>query len=158
MKRIGKKMTLAGLLAGLLAGFLAFPAMGQPAHAGGFAGHQGGPRAFLRCLRDLDLTDSQKADIKTILQDSHSTLKAAHDAAQADHEKLIADADAGADKAVIGQDFLNVRADRQKIENAIAAIRAQVASKLTDDQKTKFQACTDAVKNSALAGRPGDSF
>jgi Spy/CpxP family protein refolding chaperone len=155
MKRIGKKMTLAGLLAGLLA----FPAMGQPAHAGGFAGHQGGgPRAFLRCLRDLDLTDSQKADIKTILQDSHSTLKAAHDAAQADHEKLIADADAGADKAVIGQDFLNVRADRQKIENAIAAIRAQVASKLTDDQKTKFQACTDAVKNSALAGRRGDSF
>jgi Spy/CpxP family protein refolding chaperone len=154
MKRLGRTMTLAAGLAGIL---LAIPAVAQPAAGAGFGGHRGGPRAFLRCLRDLDLTDSQKADIKTILQDSHSTLKAAHDTIKADHDKLIADANAGADKATIGQDFLTVQADRQKIQNAISAIQAQVASKLTADQKTKFQACSDAAKASSM-GRRGDSF
>src|SRR5712692_3450815 len=155
MKRFGRTMTLAAVLAGILA----FPAMAQPVAGAGFGGHHGGPREFLRCLRDLDLADSQKADIKTILADSRSTLKAAHDTMQADHDKLIADANAGADKATIGQDGLTVKADRQKIQNAISAIQAQVASKLTDDQRTRFQACSDAAKDHAsMGGRRGDSF
>jgi len=113
---------------------------------------------FLQCLQDLNLTDSQKADIKTIVQDSRSTLKAAKEVMKTDHDKLIADANAGADKATIGQDFLTVKADREKIQNAISAIQAQVASKLTSDQQSKFQACVDAAKNSAAMGRRGDSF
>ncbi|HYT32287.1 MAG TPA: periplasmic heavy metal sensor [Thermoanaerobaculia bacterium] len=153
MKRLARRITLAAGLAGILA----IPAVAQPAAEAGFGGHHGGPRSFLRCLRDLNLTDSQKADIKTIVQDSHSTLQAAHEAMKADHDKIIADADAGADKATIGQDFLTVRADRQKIQAAISAIQAQVASKLTDDQRTKFQACSDAKKSAAM-GRRGDSF
>jgi len=154
MKRFGRTMTLAAGLAGILA----LPAVAQPAAGAGFGGHHGGPRQFLRCLRDLDLTDSQKADIKTIVADSRSTLQAAHEAMKADHDKLIADANAGADKATIGQDFLTVKADRQKIQNAISAIQAQVASKLTDDQRTKFQACSAAAKDHAMGGRQGDSF
>ena len=154
MKRLGRTITLTAVLAVILS----LPAAAQPAAGAGFGGHHGGPRAFLRCLQDLNLTDSQKADIKTIVQDSHSTLKAAHDTMKADHDKLIADANAGADKATIGQDFLTVKADRQKIQTAISAIQAQVASKLTSDQQSKFQACVDAGKNSAAMGRRGDSF
>jgi Spy/CpxP family protein refolding chaperone len=154
MKRLGRRITLAAVLAGILA----LPAVAQPAAGAGFSGHHGGARPFLRCLRDLDLTDSQKADIKTIVADSRSTLQAAHDTMKADHDKLIADANAGADKATIGQDFLTVKADRQKIQNAISAIQAQVASKLTSDQQSKFQACSASAKNSAAMGRRGDSF
>lgn len=147
MKRFVRTIALAGLMAGVLT----LSAAAQPAP--GMEGHRGGARGALRCLRGLDLTDSQKADIKTILQDSRSTLQPLHDAVKADWQKLKADADAGADKAVIGQDFLNVRADHQKIKNAISAIQAQVASKLTSDQQAKFQACVAASKAGASEGR-----
>jgi len=154
MKRFVPTIALAGAMAGLFT----LSASAQPAHMGG---HGGGPRAALHCLHGLDLTDSQKADIKTILQDSHSTLQAAHETLKADWQKLKADADAGADKAVIGQDFLTVRADHQKIQDAISAIRAQIATKLTSDQQSKFQACIAEEKLGNPTGmrrRGGDLF
>ena len=146
MKRFGQTIALASLMAGVFT----LSAAAQPAPD--MEGRHGGARGALRCLRGLDLTDSQKADIKMILQDSRTTLEPLHDAVKADRQKLKADADAGADKAVIGQDFLNVRADHQKIKNAISAIQAQVASKLTSDQQAKFQACVDAEKAGASEG------
>jgi Spy/CpxP family protein refolding chaperone len=152
MKRLVSRIALAGLLTGVFA----FPAYAQhgPLGGHGLRGH-----AF-RCLKDLDLSDAQKTAIRTILQNSRATLKADHDAVKADFQKLNADADAGAAPAVIGQDYLAVRADRQKIKDEIASIRTQIAGQLTADQKAKFQACVDALKESEPSGsfRGGRSF
>jgi len=103
--------------------------------------HGGG---LLRCLRGLDLTASQKADIKAILDAARPTLEADAQAIRAAHQKLDADYDAGADKCVLGQDYIDVHTAVKKLHDDGDATKQQVFGKLTAEQQTKAQACLDA--------------
>jgi Spy/CpxP family protein refolding chaperone len=108
----------------------------------------GGPAArgfhFLRCLRTADLTDSQKADIKTIIEAAKPTLKKDHDTIVTDRQKLRSDIQAGADKCVIGQDALNVHADKTALQADLKSVKDQILAKLTPDQQSKVEGCLAA--------------
>ena len=134
-----RKITLTALLAVLLA----LPVLAGDHPAGAFSGrgHRGG---LMRCLRAADLTDAQKADIKALFDAARPGFEADVAAIRAARKKLHDDADAGADKSVLGQDFLNAQAARTKLRNDHAAVRDQILAKLSGDQKTKVQACFDS--------------
>src|SRR5262245_35863940 len=114
--------------------------------------HQGG---LLRCLKGLDLSDSQKADIKAILDAAKPTFEADAAAIKAAHQKLDADYDAGAGVSVIGQDYIDLRADIKKLGADRSATEDLVLAKLTTDQKTKAQACLDAREGRRSMFEPG---
>ena len=132
----------AGLAA--LAAVLTMPlfAQGHPGAMGGRLGRHAGH--MLRCLRDADLSDSQKADIRGIFDASKPTIQADAQAIHAARQKLNADFDAGADKSVLGQDYIAVRAAMKKLHDDGQAIQDQILGKLTADQKTKVQDCLAA--------------
>ncbi len=146
MKRFSTPTTLT--LAALAAIFLTLPAAAQDRPPIGMAErlerHGGG--LLLRCLRGLDLTASQKADIKAILDAARPTIEADAQAIRTAHEKLDADFDAGADKCVLGQDYIDVRTAVKKLHDDREATKDQVLGKLTADQRTKVQACLDAPR------------
>ena len=136
MTHFPRKIALAALIAALFA---------LPALAGdhGFAGsgHGGGA---MRCLHAADLTDAQKTDIKALFDAARPGFEADVAAIRAARKTLDTDADAGADKSVLGQDFLNVRAASKKLRDDHAALQAQILTRLTADQKTKVQSCLDS--------------
>ena len=141
MKRFSKTLTLAVLAAAVLS--LPLAAQDRPSFApADHLEHRAG--GLLRCLRGLDLSESQKTDIKAILDAAKPTFQADAAAIRAAHQKLDADYDAGADKSVLGQDYINVRAAVKKLHDDRQATKDQVLGKLTADQQTKTQACLDA--------------
>ena len=115
-------------------------------------------RAFpaLRCLRSADLTDAQKADIKTIVEAATPALQAAREKVRADRLKLHADLEAGADKSVLGQDVLDLHTDTKALQAELETVKDQIASKLTADQKTKVGDCLAALKAGRLRESPVD--
>ena len=142
MKRFSRTATLAALAAVLSLPLLAQDHGGM---GGGMGGHIGRHAAgLMRCLRQADLSDSQKADIKAIFDASKPTIQADAQAIKAARQKLNADFDAGADKSVLGADYVAVRAAMTKLQSDGQAIRDQILGKLTADQKTKVQDCLDA--------------
>src|SRR6266581_9404319 len=126
MKRFPTILTLAAVAAVCLT----LPAAAQDRPPVGMADrferHGGG---LLRCLRDLDRTASQKADIKGILDAAKPTLEGDAQAIRAAHQKLDADYDAGADKCARGQDYIDVRAAVKKLHADGDATRQQVFGK-----------------------------
>jgi Spy/CpxP family protein refolding chaperone len=139
MTQFPRKITLAALFAALLA--LTALAGDQPAAALAGRGHGGGA---MRCLQAAGLTDTQKTDIKALFDAARSGFEADVAAIRAARKTLDTDADAGADKSVLGQDYLNVRAASKKLQDDHAALQAQILTKLTADQKTKVQSCLDS--------------
>jgi hypothetical protein len=141
MKRFSTILTLAAVAAVCLT----LPAAAQDRPPVGMADrlerHGGG---LLRCLRGLGLSAGQKADINAILDAAKPTFEADVQAIRAAHQKLDADYDAGADKSILGQDYIDVRAAAKKLHDDRQATKDQVLGKLTADQKTRAQACLDA--------------
>ena len=111
---------------------------------------------FIACLRILDLSDTQKADIQAILEAAKPILQADDDAIKAAAEKLRADVEAGADRCLIGQDYLDLRAAQKKRNADIAAVKDQILGTLTEDQKKKLRGCLQAPRNAAGAAVEGD--
>jgi Spy/CpxP family protein refolding chaperone len=136
MTQFPRTITLAALFTALLA---------LPVLAGdhGFAGRGHGGGA-MRCLRAADLTDAQKTDIKALFDAARPGFEADVAAIRAARKTLDTDAAAGADKSVLGQDYLNVRAASKKLSDDHAALQAQILTRLTADQKTKVQSCLDS--------------
>jgi len=108
---------------------------------------------LLRCLRGVDLSDSQKTDIKAILDAAKPTLQADGQAIRDARQKLNADYDAGANASVLGQDYLNVRVAVKKFQDDASAVKDQVLGKLTADQKATAQSCLDAHHGPGAMGR-----
>jgi Spy/CpxP family protein refolding chaperone len=108
---------------------------------------------LLRCLRGVDLSDSQKTDIKAILDAAKPALQADGQAIRAARQKLNADYDAGVSASVLGQDYLNVRTAVTKLQDDASAVKDQVLGKLTPDQKTAAQTCLDAHHGPGAMGR-----
>lgn len=104
------------------------------------------------CLQVIDLSEAQKAQIKTILDSSAGTMRGLHDALRTDREALRRLLEATTpDACAIGAATLKVQAGEKAIKNALDATRAAVEGVLTPDQKLKFSGCMDALRN-----RPGD--
>ena len=140
------KRTLTTLtLAAVAAVFLTLPAAAQDRGPVGMAdriGRHAG--SLLRCLRGLDLTDSQKADFKAIMDAAKPTIEADANAIRAVRQKLNTDYDAGADKSVLGQDYIDMRTAVKKLHTDASAVKDQVLAKLTPDQADKAAACLSA--------------
>jgi hypothetical protein len=141
MKRFVTTITLAALAAAVFALPLAAQDRQPIGRADRMDRHAFG---LLRCLRGLDLSDSQKADIGAILQAAKPTLQADADAIRAARQKLNADYQAGADKSVLGQDYIDVRTAMKKLHDDGAATREQVLGKLSSDQKAAAQTCLES--------------
>ena len=154
MKRLFQTLTLAALFAAVLT----LPALAGDHQARAFAGRRPGG-SELRCLRAADLTEQQKTDIKAIFDAARPGFEADVASIRAARQKLHADADAdaGADKSVLGQDFLDVRAAAKKLRDDHSAARDQILSKLTADQKTKVQSCLDS-SGRRMGARMGSEF
>ena len=148
MKRPFQTLTLAALFAAVLT----LPLLAGEDSAAAFAGKRHGG-SELRCLRAADLTDQQKTDIKAIFDGARPGFEADVASIRTAHQKLDTDADAGADKSVLGQDFLDTRAAGKKLRDDHSAVRDQILSKLTADQKTKVQSCLDSSGQRMGAGR-----
>src|SRR5262245_10248359 len=136
MKRFLRTTGLAALAAVLT---MPLFAQDRPGGMGGRGGRHAGH--LLRCLRDAGLSDSQKADIRAILEASKPTIQAGAQAIKAARQKLNADFDAGADKSVLGQDYIGVRAATKKLHDDGQAVRDQVLGKLDPNQKSTVQDC-----------------
>ena len=111
---------------------------------------------FILCLRILDLSDAQKADIQAILEAAKPTLQADGEGIKAAAEKLRADVEAGADRCLIGQDYLDLRAAQKKLNADVAGVKDQILGTLTEDQKKKLRGCLQAPRNAAAAAAEGD--
>jgi Spy/CpxP family protein refolding chaperone len=139
MTQLPRTITLAALFAALLA----LPALAGDSHAGAFAG-RGHHNGAMRCLRAADMSDTQKTDISALFDAARPGFEADVAAIRAARKTLDNDANAGADKSVLGQDYLNVQAASKKLRDDHAALQAQILAKLTPDQKTKVQSCLDS--------------
>ena len=144
MKRFVRTAIFAALAAVLTLPLFAQDHPGMGGRMGRHAGH------LLRCLRQADLTDAQKTDIKAIFDDSKPTIQADAQAIRAARQKLNADYDAGADKSVLGADYIAVRAAVKKLHDDGQAVKDQILGKLTADQKAKVQDCFDAKGPGAM--------
>ena len=80
---------------------------------GGKGGHRGmGGRGLMRGLSQLDLTETQKTEIRRIMESRHAALESLRDRFQADRDALKAAADAPSpDAAAVGAAYLRVRAN-----------------------------------------------
>jgi len=144
-KRKGSGLLVVALVAGLGA---ALAASAQPFGPGGPGGKGG---SFLRALRGglatLDLTDDQKAKIRTILESKRDAgqalaltvrtdAKALHDLAAAPNP----------DPAAVGAAYLKVKADRDAVRNAMEGVLGEIKTVLTPDQQTKLDGYLAALK------------
>jgi len=111
----------------------------------------------MRCLRGADLTDAQKTDIKALFDSARPGFEADVAAIRAARQKLHDDANAGADKSVLGQDYLNAQAARTKLQTDHSAVQDQILAKLTGDQKTKVQSCF-ASSGQKMGAHSGTQF
>jgi Spy/CpxP family protein refolding chaperone len=142
-------MAAALALALVAAPLLAVDPPAGPAPAGQ-APH--GPLAgYLRCLRIVDLTDVQKADVKALLEAARPKLEALHVTLKADREALRAAVTATPpDPCVVGAAFLKVEADVKAIGEALKDLRTAIEKLLTSEQKAKLEGCLKAPKQNAV--------
>ena len=120
--------------AGLLAGRLSAGAFPERAHSGF------GPRLFGRIARALDLTDDQKARIKTVVK-SHASeietqMEASAAARRAVHEAVLAQP---VDEAAIRAAALRLGQVHADGAVLFAKVRTEVQPILTEEQRGKIQ-------------------
>ena len=149
MKQHRRVLSLAALLA-----LLALPGLAQDRAPVALA--EGPSFPALRCLRDADLTDPQKADIKAIVEAATPIFQAAREKVRADRRKLHADLEAGADKSVLGQDVLDLHTDVKALRAELESVKDQIASKLTAEQTTRVGDCLASLKAGRLREGPAD--
>jgi protein CpxP len=145
LKKVSGILAVAGAL--LLMAVLGF-SQGRPpgpprdgGFRGGPGGHggPGGPRDGLGPLRDLNLTDEQKAQIEKIRSSSEESMKALHDQLRALHESQPEPFSGAAfDEAAVRA----AAEARAKVEVELEVARARMASQvfavLTAEQKAQL--------------------
>ena len=149
IQRIRKSALIgAGILAlaigGLLAGRLSAGAFPEKAHSGL------GPRLFGRIARALDLSDDQKARIKTLLK-AHATeietqMKASATARRAVHDAVLAQP---VDEAAIRAAALQLGQVHADGAVLFAKIRLEIQPILTDEQRGKIQSFRERARHRA---------
>ena len=99
------------------------------------------------CLRILDLTDAQTADIVAIFDAAKSQAAAIRATLRADRDALKADLSQNPpDPCVIGGDVLKLHADRETARAFFESVREQVLAVLTPEQKARLSGCLQAPR------------
>lgn len=145
-----KPFPLRRFLAALL-----FLSAGVPALAGdrlavvttdGPSNRQGRLGHVRECLSILDLGDSQKEQIRGILEAAKPGLLADAAAVRASREKLRTDVASEADACLVGQDFLALRAALASLGADLESVRDSVAATLTPEQRARLEGCLQAPR------------
>lgn len=90
-------------------------------------------------LSDLDLTESQKAEVKRIMESRKATIESLREKMRADWEALDAAAEAPSpNPSAVGAAYLKVRANREAMRAEHKATMDQVRSILTPEQQQKL--------------------
>jgi Spy/CpxP family protein refolding chaperone len=94
---------------------------------------------MMRGLSRLDLTESQKTEVKRIMESRKATFESLRDRADADWEALRAVSEGSApDTSAVGAAYLKLRADREALRAERQSTMQEVRSILTTEQKEKF--------------------
>jgi len=148
------RTTLVPVAAALTLALVAPPLLaagpGAPPAGATAAGPQApkGPLAgYLRCLGVVGLTETQKADVKAILEAAKPGLDALHATLKADREALRAAITAtNPDPCAIGTAVLKVETDLEAIGEALKEVRSDIEALLTAEQKAKLEGCLKAPR------------
>jgi protein CpxP len=90
-------------------------------------------------LSGLDLTESQKAEVKQIMDSRKATIESLRERMRADREALDAAAEAQSpNPSAVGAAYLKVRADREAMRAEHKATMDQIRSVLTPEQQQKM--------------------
>lgn len=136
MKKIAMTLALAALMTAPLAAQQRQRPAGNPHN-----------NPIMHCLQVVDLSEAQKAQVKTAFDTAAPALRTLHEQLKKDHEALKTLLEATTpDACAIGNAMLKVRTSEKAIQSANEALKAAIEAILTPDQKLKFQGCMDAVK------------
>jgi Spy/CpxP family protein refolding chaperone len=160
------KLTVAGLALGLALGFSASVSAQGPTEAPErdgqrgergrgdrgprHRGKRGGDRGFLRILRQLDLTEAQAAQARTIIENHMA-------ATSSQREELMRLREQREQNGAQADVSNRAKELRQQLQESAKAMRAQLLTILTADQRAKFdQMETDfkARRERMREGRP----
>jgi protein CpxP len=138
------------MAAALALALVAVPLLAVDVPAGAAAAPKGPLGGYLSCLRIVDLTEIQKADVKGLLEAARPKLEALHVTLKADREALRAAVTATTpDQCAIGKAFLVVEADAKAIGEALKSVRTAIEALLTPEQKAKLEGCLKAPRPNA---------
>ena len=94
---------------------------------------------WMRGLSRLDLSETQKADIRRIMESRHAALEPLRERFQADRDALKAAADSPSpDAASVGTAYLRVRANGETMRAERQKTMEEVRAVLTNEQREKF--------------------
>jgi protein CpxP len=129
----------------------------RPFSRGGRMGGPGGPMGMLPMLaRELNLTDAQKAQIKTIADSHRDEWKALGDRARTAHQALQQAVTADTvDEGLIRQRSAEVAAVEADMAVARARAHAEVFQLLTPEQKTQAKTLQSQVQERMKERRAG---
>lgn len=122
------------------------------------SGHRGMRGGMLRGLARLDLSETQKADIKRIMESRHAALEPLRERFQADREALRAAAEAPSpDPAAVGAAFLRVRANGETMRAERQKTMEEVRAVLTVEQREQFDAMKERFRDRhrGMGGKAG---
>ena len=144
------RMSLVPMAAALALALVAAPLLAVETPAGPAAAPKGPLAGYLRCLRIVDLTDVQKADVRALVEAARPRLEALHATLRSDREALRAAVGAPTpDPCAIGTAFLKVEADVKAIGEELKALRTAIEALLTPEQKAKLEGCLRAPRPNA---------
>jgi Spy/CpxP family protein refolding chaperone len=128
--------------------------------AAGTALSQPAPGRFARGIRaamaTLDLTDAQKDKVKAIFTSHKDEGMTFHAQVKADREALKSAASAAnPDPATVGAAFLKVRADGQATKAKMKAVRTEIDTVLTPEQRAKLDGWIAAHRQQRAMFRGG---
>ena len=106
----------------------------------GSSGHRKmGGFGILRGLSKLNLTESQKNDVRQILDSRKATFQSLHEQARANWDALRTVSDSPApDTSAVGAAFLKLRASRQALRAERESAMQEIRSHLTTEQKNQL--------------------
>jgi periplasmic protein CpxP/Spy len=161
------KTSLAAAIAAvsLMAAAPILTAQDQPRGAGpgmrgpggpGMRGPGGGPRGFGPGFRALDLTDDQKAQLKTIADSHRDEFRAARDKARAARDGMQALVEADTlDESAIRAKSTEIAAAEADIMILNAKVRHESRQVLTSEQQTKLKELRTTRQDRMKQRRPG---
>lgn len=113
-----------------------------------------GPIAhLLRCLSIVDLTDTQKQQVRAILEAEKPVMEGLHQQLRTDAQALQAALQANPPVAcTVGDAFLKVHADRAAIRAELEKIKTAVEAVLTPEQVARLNGCLQAPNDKTETG------
>ena len=129
-------------------------------HEHGKMGKMGGHGFGMRGLSRLDLTESQKADVKRIMESRKATFASLRERAHSNWEALQNLAEGSApDRTAVGAAYLKVQADREALRAERESTMQEIRSILTTEQKEKLdtmkQERRERFGRRGMQGAPG---